>query len=279
MYRMKSGGRAGGCFGGPSLLGCGGPSLLGCGPAVSWGTSLRASPASTDTATSLSPGDGVYVDTTYTLHSGFTGVSRMPVLSAVRSWDVCRAYLERFRQPGRPAGAPNVSQTAPTPTLEDLLSVRVGSSVAAPTGSLFGREPGRGEDMMTMGALACGTGALLAFAVAVRESWVLRRLRRRGTRTQGLVVANVRTHGSDGPMWVPVIAFIDQRGHRTEFSPRVRGSSARLTTGRQVPVAYLPHDPQTARVLTWRHTTGLVLSLFLAGSVSLGFAVWITLTG
>jgi hypothetical protein len=78
---------------------------------------------------------------------------------------------------------------------------------------------------------------------------------------------------------VPVIAFTDQRGYLIEFSPRIRGSWTRLATGRHVEVAYLPDDPQRARVLMWRHTTGLVMSLLLAGCVSGGFAVWITSAG
>ncbi|MFF4346229.1 DUF3592 domain-containing protein [Streptomyces sp. NPDC001530] len=133
--------------------------------------------------------------------------------------------------------------------------------------------------MLPIGALACGAAALLVLAAALRETVVVRRLRQRGTRTQGVVVDNVRTHDSDGPTWVPVIAFTDRRGYRVEFSPRVRGSGMGLATGREVGVVYLPHDPQTARVLMWRHTAGPVVFMLFGGIVFLGFAVWIALAG
>ncbi|WP_331748656.1 DUF3592 domain-containing protein [Streptomyces chartreusis] len=132
---------------------------------------------------------------------------------------------------------------------------------------------------MPIGALACGAAAILLFAAMLRETVVLRRLRQHGTRTQGLVVDNVRTHDSDGPTWVPVVAFTDQRGYRVEFSPRARGSGMRLATGSEVGVVYLPHDPQTARVLMRRHTTGPVVFLFFGSIVFLAFAVWIALAG
>ncbi|WP_406306890.1 DUF3592 domain-containing protein [Streptomyces sp. NBC_00885] len=132
---------------------------------------------------------------------------------------------------------------------------------------------------MSIGTVMCGAAAMLLFAAALREIVVVRRLRQRGTRTQGLVVDNVRTTDSDGPMWVPVIAFTDQRGYRVEFSPRVRGSGMRLATGREVGVVYLPHDPQTARVLMWRHTVGPVVFTFFGAIVFLGAAVWIALAG
>ncbi|MET8452916.1 DUF3592 domain-containing protein [Streptomyces sp. NPDC005209] len=90
----------------------------------------------------------------------------------------------------------------------------------------------------------------------------------------GVVVDNVRTHDSDGPTWVPVIAFTEHRGYRVEFSPRARGSGMGLATGREVGVVYLSRDPQTARVLMWRHTTGRWCSCSSAASSS-----WSSLCG
>lgn len=133
--------------------------------------------------------------------------------------------------------------------------------------------------LLPIGTLACGAAALLILGAALRETVVVRRLRQRGTRTQGLVVENVRSNDSEGPTWVPVIAFTDLRGYRVEFTPRARGTGMGLATGREVGVVYLPHDPQTARVLMWRHMVGPVVSLFIGGIVFLGFAVWIALTG
>ncbi|MGW1490508.1 DUF3592 domain-containing protein [Streptomyces sp. NPDC002402] len=130
-----------------------------------------------------------------------------------------------------------------------------------------------------LAALACGAAALLVLGAALRETVVVRRLRQHGTRTQGVVVENVRTTDSDGPTWVPVIAFTDLRGYRVEFSPRARGTGMGLATGREVEVVYLPHDPQTARVVMWRHTVGPAVSLLIGGLVFLGFAVGIVVAG
>ncbi|MCX4586025.1 DUF3592 domain-containing protein [Streptomyces sp. NBC_01481] len=129
-----------------------------------------------------------------------------------------------------------------------------------------------------LAALACGAAALLVLGAALRETVVVRRLRQHGTRTQGVVVDNVRSSDSEGPTWVPVIAFTDLNGHRVEFAPRARGTGLGLATGREVGVVYLPHAPQTARVLMWRHLVGPPVSLFIGGIVFLGFAVWIALT-
>lgn len=131
----------------------------------------------------------------------------------------------------------------------------------------------------SVGAALCGAAALLLLGVALRDATVVRQLRRRGTRTRGVVVDNVRVTDDSGPMWVPVIAFTDQQGYRVEFSPRIRGTGMGLPTGREVGVVYLAHNPQTARVLMWRHTVGPVVSLLLGGLVFLGVCVWITVTG
>ncbi|TXS40880.1 DUF3592 domain-containing protein [Streptomyces sp. uw30] len=129
-----------------------------------------------------------------------------------------------------------------------------------------------------MGVLLCGGAAVLLLVYAVREGFQMRRLRIEGIRTHGVVVDNVRTTDSDGPMWVPVIAFTDQRGYRVEFSPKARGTGMGLATGRQVPVIYFAHNPQNARVLMRRHMTGTVWCTLFGGLVFLGAAVWISLS-
>jgi hypothetical protein len=96
--------------------------------------------------------------------------------------------------------------------------------------------------------------------------------------TWGVVVDNVRTSDSDGPKWVPVIAFTDRLGHRVEFSPRVQGSGMGLATGRQVEVVYLAQNPQIARVRMWRHVVGPLVFLVFGGLVFLGAGVLIALT-
>jgi hypothetical protein len=130
----------------------------------------------------------------------------------------------------------------------------------------------------TTGAVLCAAAAVLLIAVAWREAAVVRRLRRDGIRTRGIVVDNTQVAEDDGHIWVPVIAFHDQQGHRMEFSPRMRGTGMGLATGRVVPVVYEGRHPQTARVHMWRHMMGTAVSLLLGGMVFLGAGVLIVLT-
>jgi hypothetical protein len=93
------------------------------------------------------------------------------------------------------------------------------------------------------------------------------------------VIDNVRIDERNGPQWAPVIAFADQRGYRVEFTTRIRGVGMGLATGREVPVVYLPQNPQLARVRMWRHMVGPALFALFAGLAFLGFAVLIVLVG
>lgn len=120
--------------------------------------------------------------------------------------------------------------------------------------------------------VVCGVAGVLPLWLALREGLVVRRLRRDGVRTQGVVVDNVRCD-DDGSVWVPVIAFRDQRGHRVQFTPRLRGAGLKLDTGREVPVVYLPREPSSARVYLRRHIAGPVVLLAFVGVAFLGFAV------
>jgi hypothetical protein len=132
---------------------------------------------------------------------------------------------------------------------------------------------------LNFGAVLCTVVGLGLLGLAVRESMVVRRLRRHGLRTWGVVVDNVRTRDSEGPKWIPVIAFTDRSGYRVEFSPRMHGSGMGLPTGREVEVVYLPTNPQTARVRMWRHVVGPLVFLVFGGVVFLGVGVLIALTG
>ncbi|MFJ5530826.1 DUF3592 domain-containing protein [Streptomyces sp. NPDC093261] len=129
-----------------------------------------------------------------------------------------------------------------------------------------------------IGVALCGTAGLLLLGWAAGDARVVRRLRREGIRTRGVVVDNVRVHDGDGPAWTPVVAFTDQRGHRVEFSPRMRGSGLGLATGREVPVLYLGHHPQTARVHMWRHLVGPVVFLLFCAAIFLGAGALIAAT-
>ncbi|MEU0477209.1 DUF3592 domain-containing protein [Streptomyces olivaceus] len=130
------------------------------------------------------------------------------------------------------------------------------------------------------GILLCGLAGVGLLVGGVYD-WVrVRRLRRHGIRTTGTVVDNVRVQGSNdsGPTWAPIVAFPDQHGYRVEFTPSLRGVGLGLPTGRQVPVVYLPHNPQAARVLTRRHMTGPVVFLLAMGVLFLGLSVVIAAT-
>ncbi|MFE4964722.1 DUF3592 domain-containing protein [Streptomyces sp. NPDC056660] len=131
---------------------------------------------------------------------------------------------------------------------------------------------------MNFGAVLCTVVGLGLLGFAVRESAVVGRLRRRGVRTWGVVVDNVRTNDREGPKWIPVIAFTDRSGHRVEFSPRLQGSGMGLATGREVEVVYLAANPGTARVRMWRHVVGPLVFLIFGGAVFLGVGVFIALT-
>ncbi|ANZ20835.1 hypothetical protein SNOUR_38035 [Streptomyces noursei ATCC 11455] len=80
-------------------------------------------------------------------------------------------------------------------------------------------------------AVVCGAVALLLLGFAVREVVVVRRLKRAGVRAPGVVVDNTRDDHSDGHNWVPVIALVDQQGHRVEFSSQMRGTGLNLARG------------------------------------------------
>ncbi|MEU2624025.1 DUF3592 domain-containing protein [Streptomyces sp. NPDC007157] len=131
---------------------------------------------------------------------------------------------------------------------------------------------------MNFGAVLCTVVGLGLLGFAVQESAVVRRLRRHGLRTWGVVVDNVRTRDNSGPQWIPVIAFTDRSGYRVEFSPRMHGSGMGLATGREVEVVYLPANPQTARVRMRRHVVGPLVFLVFGGVVFLGVGVLIALT-
>lgn len=123
--------------------------------------------------------------------------------------------------------------------------------------------------------LLCGGVGVSLLGCALSEAVRMRRLRRHGLHTHGTVVDNVRVSSDDGPEWVPVIAFLDHRGHRVEFKPRMRGTGMGLATGVTVPVIYPAYNPQQARVRMWRHMTGPALLMAFAAAAFLSVGVFI----
>jgi hypothetical protein len=127
--------------------------------------------------------------------------------------------------------------------------------------------------------VVCGAAAVLLLGAAVREGVVVRRLRRHGLRTRGVVVDNVRVNDGDKPKWVPVIAFRDHQGYRVEFRPKMVGTGMGLATGREIEVVYLARDPQQARVFNSRHMVGPTLFTLLGAVLFLGATVRVAMMG
>ena len=112
---------------------------------------------------------------------------------------------------------------------------------------------------------AVGAGLLMA---GLREANVVRQLRRRGIRSPGLVIRNVRIETSEsGHIWAPIIAYTDQRGYQVEFTTKIRGTGVGLAVGQQVTIVYLPDRSGSARVLMRRHMLGPVWFRLVAGIV------------
>ncbi|MEU1406431.1 DUF3592 domain-containing protein [Streptomyces sp. NPDC005728] len=129
----------------------------------------------------------------------------------------------------------------------------------------------------SVGVAVCGAVALFLFGFAVRETVVVRRLKRAGIRTQGVVVDNTRDDWSDGHNLVPVIAFVDQQGHRVEFSPHVRGTGMNLEKGLDVQVVYEDGKPHTARVNMRKYMMGSAMWTLLGGVAFAGAGVLLAL--
>ncbi|WP_186831870.1 DUF3592 domain-containing protein [Streptomyces sp. ISID311] len=128
------------------------------------------------------------------------------------------------------------------------------------------------------GVVVCGAVALFLCGFAVREAVMVRRLKRAGVRSQGLVVTNTRDDWSDGHNLVPVIAFVDQQGGRVEFSPHVRGTGMNLERGLEVQVVYEDGKPHRARVNTRKYMMGSAMSTLLGGVAFAGVGVLFALT-
>ncbi|MFE7774476.1 DUF3592 domain-containing protein [Streptomyces sp. NPDC057445] len=126
-------------------------------------------------------------------------------------------------------------------------------------------------------AVVCAAVAVLLLGVAGREALAVRRLRRDGIVTRGVVVGEQHLDDSDGHLWVPVVAFHDEQGKRMEFTPPTHGSRRRPVVGREVEVLHLPGRPETARVREWQHITGSAVYPLFGAALFLGGAVLVVL--
>ncbi|OPF82639.1 hypothetical protein VT50_0206310 [Streptomyces antioxidans] len=127
--------------------------------------------------------------------------------------------------------------------------------------------------------LLCFTVGLLLYVAAWRDARLVRRLRREGVRTQGLVVANIvdrrNRNGNRNPLQTPVIRFHDHQGYEVEFTTAAQGIGLGLATGRRVDVRYLPDESQKARVWMRRHMVAPAAGLTLGGTLFTGFGLLI----
>ncbi|WP_329471300.1 DUF3592 domain-containing protein [Streptomyces sp. NBC_01723] len=121
---------------------------------------------------------------------------------------------------------------------------------------------------------------LAVVGAGIHEAVLQRRLRRAGTRVDGLVVRHHRSTGTrgEGVTYTAVVEFTDAQGCSHQFQARTSGVK-RLPVGGRAPVRYLPGAPSTARVdLTGKRVESVVLPLG-AGGLFTAVAIWMLLGG
>ncbi|WP_328534421.1 DUF3592 domain-containing protein [Micromonospora zamorensis] len=99
--------------------------------------------------------------------------------------------------------------------------------------------------------------------VGVVQAWGIRKLRRTGVASVGTVIGHERTV-DDGPLYAPVIAFVDENGRKRQFTVAIRSSGRVHSVGQEVPVIYPPGRPNDPRLASFRHhlvTVGLPLAV------------------
>ncbi|MFG2324552.1 DUF3592 domain-containing protein [Streptomyces sp. NPDC048568] len=119
---------------------------------------------------------------------------------------------------------------------------------------------------------------LAVVGAGIHEAVLQRRLRRAGTRADGLVVRHHRSTGTrgEGVTFTAVVEFTDAQGCSHQFQARTSGVK-RLPVGGRAPVRYLPGAPSTARVdLTGKRVESVVLPLG-AGGLFTAVAIWMLL--
>ena len=117
--------------------------------------------------------------------------------------------------------------------------------------------------------LLCALGGVTLLTWAFFESRAVLRLRRRGVRTEGTVIDNVP---GERRLWVPIVVFTDQRGHRVEFDLGMHTRWKRRI-GSTVPVIYLPEQAPEARRNVWWQLWLPTFALVLFGGLLVTAAI------
>ena len=126
-----------------------------------------------------------------------------------------------------------------------------------------------------IGALVAGGIGTAFLAAYLRDAAHVLLLWGRGIRTTAVVVDHAVNEVESGTQWTPIFAFEDQHGNRVSAKPIVR-MDAKMDLGREVPVIYMAHRPQTMLLFTrWNMVRSLLENSFILilGSLFLAFGV------
>jgi hypothetical protein len=123
-------------------------------------------------------------------------------------------------------------------------------------------------DLYGIPTLAVGLGVACVGVVGMRK---IRQLRRTGVRRVGTVVRHQR-ETDDGPLYSPVITFVDEYGAERLFTAYIRISWRIHRIGEEVPVNYPPGRPDAAQLSSFKHDA-------LKVGLPLGFGVMFVVSG
>ncbi|MFJ3905033.1 DUF3592 domain-containing protein [Streptomyces sp. NPDC090025] len=121
-------------------------------------------------------------------------------------------------------------------------------------------------------AWVCVGWSVLLAGVGCREFGRVRRLRRDGIVTRGVIVGERPVPDVDVKAYSPVVAYRDERGVEVRFTQVTHGSGPRPVIGREVDVIRLPGQPESARIMRWRHMSGQGVVMLVGAAVFLGGA-------
>lgn len=119
--------------------------------------------------------------------------------------------------------------------------------------------------------LALGSGL---FALGIWELSHSRHLLRRGVRTRGTVTGIREEMSGEEKMYYPIIHFIDRDGaeQTVRFPSGSNWKEHRI--GQQVPVLYLPDEPESAKIEGTFDLWGVPFVSFTMGSILVGLSLW-----